>query len=60
MSSNWCDWVATEWTDVIFLDLCTVNVRVVSSTVWITHKYGKEYDQDCLVPKFAKCTPVMV
>ncbi|RPA88683.1 hypothetical protein L873DRAFT_1725132, partial [Choiromyces venosus 120613-1] len=54
------DWAETDWANVIFSDEVAFNCGQLSGTIWVTCKPSKEYDEDCLVPKFKKFTTVMV
>ena len=54
------DWNNEDWMDVIWSDDCAFSVGEVSGTVWVTCHPGEEYEEDCLVPRFARCTTVMV
>lgn len=57
-AQNWCNWGVGEWATVIFSDEFAFNIGEVSGTVWVIRKPRKEYEQDCLVPKFAQRTTV--
>lgn len=46
--------------NVIWSDECGFSVGEVSGTVWVTSRPGEEYEEDCLVPRFARHTTVMV
>ncbi|RPB04671.1 hypothetical protein L873DRAFT_1665964, partial [Choiromyces venosus 120613-1] len=48
------------WADIIWSDECSICVGDVSGTGWVTCRPGEEYLEDCLVPKFAKQTTIMI
>ena len=54
------DWNNENWMDVIWSDECAFSVGEVSGTVWVTRRPGEEYEEDCLVPHFARRTTVIV
>jgi len=54
------DWSIQDWADVIWSNECAFSPGQVSGTVWVTRRPGEEYLEDCLVPKFAKQTTIMV
>ncbi|KAG0138304.1 hypothetical protein HOY82DRAFT_596617 [Tuber indicum] len=54
------NWDEDDFGDIIFSNEAVFNCGELSGTIWVTHKAGEEYDEDCLIPKFKKCTTVMV
>jgi len=54
------DWQVSDWSDVIWSDECALSVGDVSGTIWVTRRPGEEYLEDCLVPRFARRTTVMI
>jgi len=54
------DWSIQDWADVIWSDECAFSSGQVPGTVWVTRRPREEYVEDCLVPKFAKQTTIML
>jgi len=54
------DWSIQDWADVIWSDECAFSLEQVFGPVWVTRRPREECVEDCLVPKFAKQTTIMV
>jgi len=54
------DWGQQDWGDVIWTDECAFSVGDICGTTWVTRKAGEQYEEDCLVPHFARQTTIMV
>lgn len=53
-------WRLEDWCRVIWTDECYAWLTGTRSRTWVTQRPGEEYQDDCLVPKFAKKNSVMV
>jgi hypothetical protein len=54
------DWKSKDWEFAIWTDECAFNVGGVPGRVYVTRRAREEYDNNCLIPRFAKRTCVMV
>jgi len=53
-------WSVADWRRVIWTDECYVWLTGTRNRTWVTRRPGEEYQEDCLVPKFAKKDMIMV
>jgi len=53
-ATDFADWTAENFSNVIFSDEAAFNYGKLSGTIWVTCKPGEEYTEDCLVSKFQK------
>ena len=54
------NWHREDWSDVIWMDECAFSVEDMCGTTWVTRRPGEQYEEDCLVPRFARQTTIMV
>ena len=51
---NYLNWTVQDWARVLLTDESFFNIGGAHETIWVIHKPGEEYIEECVVPKFRK------